>query len=89
MEIIKEKQVSGRQKGQTMIEYILMLAVVFGVFVLASETLRKPLIGFLNTFSQGFQGVVRYGDRRIRADRPLENEHPGSPEKILPKHLGS
>ena len=87
MEIIGKKFQDKQQRGQTMVEYVLLMAVMAIVIMLTFEQMRKPITGFLTTMSQGFQSVVRYGDRRIRADRAFENEHPGNPSRVIPRHF--
>ena len=87
MEIINKNKNFSLESGQTLAEYLLLMVVMVSILFLSLDTMRKPVISLMETLSQGFQSVVRYGDRRIRAENAFEDEHPGHPSKIAPKHF--
>ena len=75
------------EQGQTAVEYIVLMLMVMIVIFVSYEAMRSPLTQFLETMNQGFQSVVRYGDRRIRAENVFEAPHPGHPSHQVPRHF--
>ncbi len=75
------------EKGQTVIEYIMLTAMMTVVIFAAMKAMQTPLPKILTTISKGFEGVVRYGDRGVRANNSYDAKHPGHPSKVVPRHF--
>lgn len=80
-------QQHSKQSGQTAVEYIVLTALIGVVIFVTMSAMQAPLRNLFETINQGFQGIVRYGDRRIRAGNVFEGTHPGHPSRVIPKHL--
>lgn len=68
------------QKGQSMVEYLLMLAVIAFMFILAKQLFTKfgiadKVMG-ADTLLAPLEFTYRYGDKRTRGWDEGPNEHP-------------
>jgi len=76
------------QRGQTAVEYLMLLAVAFiTAYIMVTGPLASFTVNLLNNLRSGIRNTVQHGEwsnEQIDFGNP---RHPTSPERLRPLHL--
>lgn len=87
--VLSRRSAMSSEKGQVMVEYLLLLSVTFLIayLMISRGPLKDTTLNIVEDIRNGLSSLVRYGEFTAQPVEPPNPKYPGSPERLRPLHL--